>query len=305
MPFIIQRIPRALTGLSLLLIFVVACSGGDAPPTPTPEITPEPTSQIDGLVVFAAASDLAIADNRIQFLVKTLNGGSLPDAADRLQLRYSLDDGAESVATDVTWHEWPVKGGAYTAALTFDVPGLWQLRVSDRSAPELLDGVVALQVKDTPSTPEIGSPPPSTPSKTGLTVDELALITSDLDPNPAFYEIAFDDAVASGKPTVVVFSTPAYCQSATCGPQLDAAAIVRDRHPGEAHFIHVELFDNPAEMRAEGDASLGVESPAVEPWHLPSEPWTFVIDSDGLVSARFEAFTTEDEIEAALLLAGR
>jgi hypothetical protein len=301
MPFLYPRIfdapfVRALFATTATLVFVISCSSSDATITVSPE-------EIDGLTVFAAASDLTPGENRIQFVVKTLGGESLLDAADRLDLSYSLDNGDGGAAKDVTWHDWPVRGGAYTATLTFDVPGLWQLRVSDRTAPEMLDGIVALQVKNVPSTPAIGSRPPSTPSKIGQTADELALITSAYDPDPAFYEIGFDDAVASGKPTVVVFSTPAYCQSTTCGPQLDAAAVVRDRHIGEAHFIHVELFDNPAEMLADGDPSLGVESPAVEPWGLPSEPWTFVIDSDGLVSARFEAFTTADEIEAALLRA--
>lgn len=28
--------------------------------------------------------------------------------------------------------------------------------------------------------------------------------------------------------------------------------------------------------------------PAVEAWNLPSEPWTFLIDSDGNVAARLE-----------------
>ncbi|MBT5318391.1 MAG: hypothetical protein HOL45_00640 [Chloroflexi bacterium] len=303
MPFIMQRLFRSIPQLMLAifaasLFLVIACSGGDPPPSPTS--TPE---ELDGLIVFAAASDLTPGENRVQFVVKTLNGGTLTDSADRLDVTYSISDGDPISATDVTWHAWPVRGGAYTAHLSFESEGLWQLRVRDRSNPDLIDGVAALIVNATSATPSIGSPPPSTPSKTGTTTAELALITSDLDPDPAFYAISFDEAVSSGKPTVVVFSTPAYCQSATCGPQLDAAADVRDQHPGLAHFIHVELFDNPAEMRADGDASLGIESPVVEPWGLPSEPWTFVIDREGLVSARFEAFTTADEIEAAVLIA--
>ncbi len=301
MPLLLRRLRRVSflrvsTAFTTLLLLAVACSGDDQSSIATP-------AELDGLIVFAAASDLTPGSNRIQFVVKPLGGETLSDAAERLDLSYSLDDGADNSASNVTWHEWPVRGGAYTAQLTFETPGFWELRVRDRSNPDLLDGVLPLMVSESSKTPAIGTPAPSTPSKTGRTAAELALITSDLDPDPAFYEISLDEAVSSGKPTVVVFSTPAYCQSATCGPQLDAAAVVRDQHPGLAHFIHIELFDNPAEMRGEGDASLGVESPAVKPWGLPTEPWTFVIDPDGLVSAKFEAFTTSDEIEAALLQA--
>ena len=43
-----------------------------------------------------------------------------------------------------------------------------------------------------------------------------------------------------------------------------------------------------------------VISPTAEEWGLPSEPWTFVVDGDGVIRAKFEAFTTRDELEAAL-----
>jgi hypothetical protein len=75
---------------------------------------------------------------------------------------------------------------------------------------------------------------------------------------------------------------------------------VRQNHIGEAAFIHVELFDNPDVMRESGDPLTGIEAPAVRPWGLPSEPWTFIIDGDGLIAAKFEAYTTADELEEAL-----
>jgi peroxiredoxin len=39
----------------------------------------------------------------------------------------------------------------------------------------------------------------------------------------------------------------------------------------------------------------------VEEWGLPTEPWTFVLDKEGRVHAKFEQFTPAEEIEAALL----
>ena len=41
--------------------------------------------------------------------------------------------------------------------------------------------------------------------------------------------------------------------------------------------------------------------PAVEEWGLPTEPWVFIVDSNGLISAKFEQFTTAGEIETKLL----
>jgi hypothetical protein len=35
-------------------------------------------------------------------------------------------------------------------------------------------------------------------------------------------------------------------------------------------------------------------------WNLPSEPWVFVIDETGTVTARFEGAVTGDELASAL-----
>ena len=40
--------------------------------------------------------------------------------------------------------------------------------------------------------------------------------------------------------------------------------------------------------------------PAVEQWGMPTEPWTFVIDREGRIRAKFEQFTSAEEIEATL-----
>ena len=38
----------------------------------------------------------------------------------------------------------------------------------------------------------------------------------------------------------------------------------------------------------------------VEEWHLPSDPWTFVVDRTGVVRDRFEGAAPIDELEPAL-----
>ena len=63
------------------------------------------------------------------------------------------------------------------------------------------------------------------------------------------------------------------------------------------------MYDNPHEI--EGDLSRAVISPMLTEWGLPSEPWTFVMDGGGIVRAKFESFTTREELEAALRAVGR
>jgi hypothetical protein len=97
----------------------------------------------------------------------------------------------------------------------------------------------------------------------------------------------------------VLFATPAYCQTATCGPQIEVVKELKDRLEDRMNFVHVEIYDNPDEIQ--GDLSRGIVSPTVKEWNLPSEPWTFIVDSGGLVHAKFEAFTTQEELEEAIL----
>jgi hypothetical protein len=59
---------------------------------------------------------------------------------------------------------------------------------------------------------------------------------------PRFYELSVDEAVTSGRPTVVVFATPAFCQSATRRPIVELVREVADDHP-EVDIVHVEPYD--------------------------------------------------------------
>jgi peroxiredoxin len=56
-------------------------------------------------------------------------------------------------------------------------------------------------------------------------------------------------------------------------------------------FIHQEIWQA---------GSLQQFSPTVEEWNLRSEPWTFVVDGQGIIRAKFEGLTTRRELEAAL-----
>ena len=110
--------------------------------------------------------------------------------------------------------------------------------------------------------------------------------------------MTIDEAVASGKPLVVVFGTPAFCETFTCGPQVEVISGLRERYKDRVNFIHVEIFDDPHEIQGDPDSARAV--PAVLEWGLTSEPWTFIVDRNGRAAAKFEAFSTAEEIEEEL-----
>ena len=132
---------------------------------------------------------------------------------------------------------------------------------------------------------------------------QKALLIADLTtadpPDPDLYSITIAEALDAGKPAVVVFSTPAYCTSAICGPQLEVVRELKDRHKDQTNFIHLDIYANPAEIQ--GDLSRARLNPALSEWGLPSEPWTFLVDAQGRLAAKFEGFATREELEEALL----
>ncbi|MDQ3678581.1 MAG: hypothetical protein M3401_17585, partial [Actinomycetota bacterium] len=89
----------------------------------------------------------------------------------------------------------------------------------------------------------------------------------------------FADVVGK-KPVVLLFATPALCQSRTCGPVVDIAEEVRAKYGKGVSFIQQEIYvdNNPSKA----------PRPQVTTWRLPSEPWAFVIDRRGKISERFE-----------------
>jgi len=255
----------------------------------------------DSLVVFAAASDVGLGKARVPLTIALIDGTRYDDQADSLVVTYTPPKSDESrLVEDLTWRPWPMRSGAYTATMNFDQVGFWTITVSSREEDAMKPANGAVLVKSATDAPDIGDEVPRSATKTVPSDGNLKSITSAPSPDPDLYSISFADAIETSKPTVIAFSTPAYCQTATCGPQTEVLSALDDKYSGQANFIHVEIFDNPAEMLESGDPSVGVESPVIHEWEFHTEPWTYIVDSDGIVVGRYEAFVTEEELEETL-----
>lgn len=205
-------------------------------------------------------------------------------------------DGSEvTVAAQFIWTV-PDVVGIYLVRHTFDQVGTWWVSI-DPSRYGPTPGA-AFMVGDTDPVPGIGDAAPAVATRT-LADHTIEQISTDDDPDPSLYRLSVDDALAQPKPLVVVFATPAFCVSQTCGPMLDQVKAARAGHPG-ANFIHVEVYEN---LDAASTDDLTIV-PAVTAWGLPSEPWVFVIDRTGRVAARFEGAMLADELEEALAAVG-
>lgn len=181
--------------------------------------------------------------------------------------------------------------GLYLSEPVFDVSGIWEVRIESQRTDI---GGTLVEVVAEPVMPLIGSAAPPSDSPTSAGRSDLTAISTDADPNPRFYELSIGDAVTSGTPTVIAFATPAFCQTALCGPTMEH---VREAVAGRAdlNVVHVEPYD-----LTEARSGNLVAVPAMVEWNLPTEPWVFVVDGTGTIAAAFEGIFSADELTAAL-----
>ena len=190
--------------------------------------------------------------------------------------------------------------GMYSLELSFDRPGDWELEVSiPRPDGSVAVTAFAFPVAERTLSPAVGEPAPRSRNRTIRDVGSLAELTTGSKPDPALYLSSIAEAIDRGAPAIVVFASPAFCTNALCGPQVEVVSELAAEYLGRAEFIHIDLYDNPHEVG--NDLSRGIRSPHLAEWGLETDEWTFVIDEEGRVASRFEAFVTHDELKSALL----
>jgi len=168
----------------------------------------------------------------------------------------------------------------YNTKIDFSSDGEWRIaaliKQGDETVATLLPSVT---VGEFEGVPKVGERPPKihtpTPSDVG---GDLSKITTRVPPDT---QNRVDFAAALGKePIFLLFATPQFCQSRVCGPVVDVAEQVKQEFGDRAAFIHMEIYKD-------NDPSKGVR-PQVRAFHLPSEPWLFAIDRQGVIRAEIE-----------------
>ena len=110
-------------------------------------------------------------------------------------------------------------------------------------------------------------------------------------PTSDMHEKSFADVVGT-KPVALLFATPQLCQSRVCGPVVDIALQLKARYGDRIQFIHQEVY-------VDNDVKKGLRLP-LKAFHLPTEPWLFVVGKDGRITARLEGSFGQRAFEQAL-----
>jgi hypothetical protein len=297
-----------------LAVLLAGCSQPPAEPTPPPEGTPTPPviggSGAPTVVPTLISSEITVGEER--FLFSILDPSTnLPIAAPDREVRVTLTGpNGDTVDAGEANFVWAIEGerGIYVTNIELPTAGEWTAKfVTEGRSGEKETIPVTFPVAAESSALEVGEEAPSVETPTLDDVGgEVARLSTDADPLRALYETSVADALEAGRPFVLAFATPAFCQTAQCGPTLDRLKPFVERYPDVA-FINVE----PYELRwdeavgglqpvTEGDPPELQTVPAVDRYGILAEPWVYVVDGDGIVRGSFELIFSDAELEAAL-----
>jgi len=254
----------------------------------------------------AVSSFFQVGDNRVILGLLDSTGQKAVSAPDRtVSIGYTGPSG-QTIAPGPTTFIWALENvnGVYIGHANFPVAGSWTANITTAApgSPSVAM-TLGIDVLDRSPVVAVGDAAPSVQTPTLAEVGgDVAKISSDANPVKRFYETSEADALAAKKPFVLIFATPKFCQSATCGPTLDRLKPVAAAHP-ELTFINVEPYklqytDGQLQPVMTGQDLTPVE--ATTAFKLTSEPYVFVIGADGKVSSTFELVFSPDEIEAAI-----
>ncbi|MFN8533482.1 MAG: hypothetical protein U0556_08035 [Dehalococcoidia bacterium] len=267
-------------------LFAAACSPQQAG---SPLVQPRTGAP---LTIAVPNSDLAIGKNRFVLAMLDADNRPIPNAKNVVRF-YKVRSATTAELKAETTAAYQVIGpgdrGVYVTRGEFDEAGNWGLEVVAALPSGEQVSRVAFTVAEKSKTPAIGTRPPA--SRQAILPEKPLDKLCTAKPGDPLHDLTVADALAAGKPTLIMIGSPGFCSSATCGPNLDHILAARTRIGNKINWVHVEIYQ---------DAQPPTLAPVIGEWNLPSEPWIFLVDSAGLVVDKFEGGVSPAELDAAL-----
>ena len=281
-------------------------SSGSAPTTPTTSTTSASAETLEALwrkpgedvAVVPGTNDYGPGKNRVSFLIVDKQSRLIEQATAHVWIAHGLKQ-KPFAETTATLEPIGVPGGAkadaqniYVTTLNMAKPGkYWILAepIGGKKIQALGNAVVLAH----PAAPEVGER--AVPSKNPILrpgVDPKTVTTAE-PPDRSLLRTTVAAAMAAKRPFVVTFATPLYCQTRTCGPVVQVVqSVAKDWQRNGVDFIHIEIYKD-------NDPAKGTNR-WVDQWKLQSEPFTFVVDRNGVIRSRLEGAFSAAELEQAV-----
>ncbi len=231
---------------------------------------------------------------RLPLAFADAGGAPTDQVPDTIRVTAVSPSGAESAPLEVARRGEGIPVPYFPYEATLDEPGGWELRIAAGDAETTTDLTVRPR-QELAVVPGPGEALPSVPTPTTddqLGVEPLCTAT----PACPFHDVSLEQALAAGQPVVLLVATPAFCQTAVCGPVLELLVERQAALAGRATVVHAEVYTDD---RATDTTST------VDALGLRYEPSLFVAAADGTVRGRldytFDATELDEELGALAL----
>ena len=230
---------------------------------------------------------------RLPLAFADAEGAPTDEVPDAITVTSVSPSGVAGEPVEVLRHGVGIPTPYFPFEATLDEPGTWELTIAVGAAETSTDLTVR-PPQELAVVPGPGDALPTIPTPTSADALGVDPICTANPPCP-LHDVSLDQALAAGLPIVLLVSTPAFCQTAICGPVLDLVVERRAELEGRATVLHAEVYtdDRADETTATVDA-LG----------LRYEPSLFLAAADGTVRGRldytFDATELDDELGALL-----
>ena len=280
---------RSFPFLFLIIFFLTACGARVANPEPSPV-----ASGVSEIQIGVAGADFVVGQSRLPLIL--FAGAQRGAGAQRVALT------AFDLSTTTPTGGWSGEAVNYDDYLIpywvaypeLPQSGLWGFEVAITLPDDrITNAQFTIQVNEKSTTPPLGETPPASENRTLKTEPDISKLSSDFaDPELGLYQMTVAEAIASGRPTVISFATPAFCTSQLCAPVLDSVKAVYQDLGNQANFIHIEVFKTFDPL---------VLADEMREWDLETEPWTFLLDSEGRLTGKFGGPLGPKELTEALV----
>jgi len=179
----------------------------------------------------------------------------------------------------------------YAARIPIAHPGTYAILALTRAPAGLIGAPGEIAVAASSPIPDVGQRPPPIQTDTLATVHgNVSLLTTRVPPEQ-MHAVSFNEVLGK-RPVALLFSTPQLCTSRICGPVTDVAVQLQHQFGSQIAFIHEEVY-------AGNQPSRGLRS-QMKAFHLQTEPWLFIVNRRGIITARFEGAFGLNEVRQAL-----
>jgi hypothetical protein len=181
----------------------------------------------------------------------------------------------------------------YQANVDFSQKGSWAVLVVTQTGNTFVAAPARVEVstKKDDEIPDVGEAAPKVVTDTLASVGGNEKMLDTRTPPSDMHEHSLDEVLGK-KRVALLFSTPQLCQSRVCGPVTDIALQMKAKYGDDFEFIHQEVY-------VDNVPNAGLREP-LQAFRLRTEPWLFVIDENGKITARLEGSFGLDAFENAL-----